>query len=320
MRWLLPFASIAVTLSSGALAAELPPILQPIRAFAATYGDILWPGYVSAPFGFLLIGEDKETLLCQPGTPRGFTAEGVEPVTGCTRWSRGRSGLPANLLAAMPVLGPPSTIVMGTFAGTGQSRPAWVRTVLHEHFHQWQTALPGYYERVDALDLSGGDRTGMWMLNFAFPYESASAGPAYAAASAKLAEALDQRGNPGFLPAFDRYLAARAHFAAAVSPRDWRYLEFQLWQEGTARWTEIQLGKIYPDAEVREASIALERHTIAQLGRPALAAQRRELAYPLGAAEAMLMSACGPAWRSAYPSQLSHGPLLRIARAACPRS
>lgn len=155
------------------------------------------------------------------------------------------------------------------------------------------------------------------MLNYPFPYQRAAAASAYAAASTDLADALRLRGRPGFLAAFDRYLAGRRRFAASVSPRDWRYIEFQLWQEGTARWTEIQLGKIYPDAQVQDASLALERRTIAQLRRPNLGAQRRELAYPLGAGEAMLMSACGPAWRSDYPSVLSHGPLLRIARAAC---
>ncbi|HEV2124262.1 MAG TPA: hypothetical protein VGW38_16010 [Chloroflexota bacterium] len=320
MRWSVALAVVAVTFSAPAAAAEISPVLQSVRTFAATHGDLLWPGYGSAPFGFLLLEEDKETLLCQPGTPQGFTAEGTDPVTGCARWSRPRSGLPSNLLAAMPVLGPPSTIVMGTSGATGQGRPAWLRTVLHEHFHQWQSALPDYYRRVEALDLSGGDRTGMWMLNYAFPYESAAAASAYSDASTTLAEALALRERPGFLAAFDRYLAARARMARSVSTRDWRYLEFQLWQEGTARWTEIQLGKMYPDEEVRQASITLERRTLTQLSSPALATQRRELAYPLGAGEAMLMSACGPAWRSAYPSVLSHGPLLKIARAACPRS
>jgi hypothetical protein len=320
LRWLPALTVAALASPAPTIAAELSSVLQPIRAFAAGPGDALWRGYGSAPFGFLLVAEDKETLLCQPGTPSGFTAEGIEPLTGCARWTRPRSGLPANLLAAMPILGPPSTIVMGTSGATGEGRPAWLRTVLHEHFHQWQSALPDYYNRVEALDLSGGDRTGMWMLNYPFPYQSAAPAAAYAKASIALADVLDRRGSSSFLVAFDHYLAARERLAKSVSPRDWRYLEFQLWQEGTARWTEIQLGKIYPDAQVQQASLALERSTLAQLRSPDLSSQGRELAYSFGAGEAALMSACGPAWRAAYPSVMSHGPLLRIARAACPRS
>jgi hypothetical protein len=182
----------------------------------------------------------------------------------------------------------------------------------------WQWSLPDYYRRVDALDLNGGDTTGMWMLDFPFPYENAAAGRAYAEASAALADALERRGQPSFPPAFDLYLAARRRFAASVSAREWRYLDFELWQEGTARWTEIQLGKVYPDPAVRDAATALEKATLAGLREADLKTQRRELAYPYGAAEAMLMSACGPAWRKAYPSVLANTKLLTIARESCP--
>ena len=318
MQWGLSIVS-AWAAAAAAAAAPLPhaPLLEQARSFSKHGGEIVWPGYGSAPFGFLLIEGERETLLCHPVAPQGFEAEGTDAATGCTRWGRARSGLPAGLLAAMPVLGPPATIVMGTPEGTGRTQPAWLRTILHEHFHQWQMALPDYFERVDALGLKGGDQTGMWMLSFPFPYDDARAGADYAAASAALADALALRGKAGFLPSFDRYIAARRRFAAAVSERDWRYFELQLWQEGTARWTEIQLGKAYPDRAVQMESLALERRTLEQLGKPELRTQKREAAYPLGAGEAMLMSACGPAWRQTYPSVLSHGALLSIARKAC---
>ena len=296
---------------------ELAPLLAEARSFSRSIDELVWPGFGSAPFGFLLVERQGETLMCQPGTPSGFTAGGTDPGTGCAIWTRPRSGLPDTLLAAMPVLGPPSTIVMGTPEATRRSRGSWIATVLHEHFHQWQNALPDYYVRVAALDLAGGDETGMWMLNYPFPYEDEAAKRAYAAASAALADALGRRGSRDFLAHFDRYVAARAAFAATVSARDWRYLDFQLWQEGVARWTEIQLGRIYPDADVRKAAEALERATLEQLRKPDLAAQKRELAYPLGAGEAMLMSACGAEWRSAYPGTLGNSGLLTLARKGC---
>ncbi len=102
--------------------------------------------------------------------------------------------------------------------------------------------------------------------------------------------------------------------------RDWRYLDLQLWQEGTARWTEIQLGKIYPDAKVREGALSLEKDTLAELRKPNMKEQKRELAYAYGAGEAMLMAACGPAWREAYSSVLGHSQLLVKARRACART
>jgi len=317
--WIAFGAALAGSPAKGAAPFELGPVVARTRAFATSSGETLWPGYGSAPFGFLLLDGDKEVLLCQPGEPKGFEAEGVDDATGCPRWTRARTKMPDVLLAAMPLLGPPATIVMGTPESTGRSAAAWQRTILHEHFHQWQWSLPDHYARVDKLDLKGGDETGMWMLNFPFPYERPAVVEAYARASDTLADALDKRGKAGFLPAFDRYLAARKQLAGTVSPRDWRYLDLQLWQEGTARWTEIQLGKIYPDQKVQESARELEKNTLAALRKPDMKGQKRELAYAFGAGEAMLMSACGPAWREAYPSVLGHGELLAKARKACRR-
>jgi hypothetical protein len=291
--------------------------LAEVQRFSRSHGEKLWPGFGSAPFGFLLVEAGGETLLCQGKAPAGFAPAGKDEATGCDRFTRSRSGLPDRLLAAMPVFGPPSTIVMGTPQATGYAEPDWLRTILHEHFHQWQAALPNYYGRVNALDLKGGDETGMWMLNFPFPYADPKAGEAYASASRTLAAALESRGKRGFRSAFTRYLAARQAFETTVGPRNWRYLELQLWQEGVARWTEIELGRAYPDAAVRLSAFKLEALTLQQLRTPELKKQGRELAYPMGAGEAMLLHTCGSAWRTAYRQMLALGPLLKAARANC---
>jgi hypothetical protein len=44
---------------------------------------------------------------------------------------------------------------------------------MHEHSHQLQNAQAGYSQAVAALGLSHGDQTGMWMLNYPFPYTNA---------------------------------------------------------------------------------------------------------------------------------------------------
>jgi hypothetical protein len=316
--------AVATSLAAAPAAAAAPdaslgPQLAGVRAFSRVTGERLWTGYGAAPFGFLLVAGEQEILICHPAAPPGFAPAGRDPATGCSRLTRSRSGLPDSLLAAMPIFGPPSTIVMGSPATTRRTQGDWLRTILHEHFHQWQSALPEYYRRVAALDLAGSDETGMWMLNFPFPYADAKAGEDFAAASRTLADALAARGSADFLPAFDRFLAARRAFAAGVGERDWRYFEFQLWQEGVARWTEIELGRSYPDPGVRAASAELEGRTLRRLRSPDLKGQGREVAYPYGAGEAMLLQACGPAWRKAYPRVLALGPLLENARAHCRR-
>lgn len=304
------------------LMADAPPApvaaLARIKQFAETEGGKLWPGYESAAFGFLLIDGNRETLFCRDPLPEGFTAVGGDPALPCNAATRDRSQLPGNLLAAMPLFGPPSTIVMGTPGGTGRDPAEWTRTILHEHFHQWQDALPNLYPRMAKLELAGGDQTGMWMLNFAFPYEASVTKAAFKTSSRALADALRARGTPRFRPALDRYLTARSALANAVGPRNWRYAELILWKEGVARWTEIELGKRYPDPAVRGSAEALERRTVEWIGGKAdIAAAGREFVYPYGAGEAMLLAACGPGWRKRYPSQLALGPLLANARRTC---
>jgi hypothetical protein len=288
----------------------LGPELAAIRTIAREQGNRIWPGFGEAPFGLLLLEPGGETLLCHPGAPPGFSDAGLDSATGCRRFVRPRGTMPANWLAAMPLFGPPSTIVMGTPASTGLARPRWRSTVLHEHVHQWQAALPDYYARVAALDLAGGDETGMWMLNFAFPYADAGAVAAHAAASRALAAALAARGTPAFRARLTDYLRLRRAFAAATGARNWRYFEFQLWQEGVARWTEIAISRLWPDPAMRAEADTYEREILAALAAPDLAGQQRVAVYPMGAGEAMLLEACGPGWRERYPSLLSLGPLF----------
>jgi len=288
-----------------------------VRSFARSRGDVLWPGYGSAPFEFLLVSKDEEQLICRRSVPGDFTLSGTDPATGCKRYARSRSGLPDSLLAAMPVFGPPSTVVMGTPQSTGRPQADWTRTILHEHFHQWQDSFPKIFDRMAALDLADGDQTGMWMLNYPFPYSDPSVVSAFNGASHSLAAALDARGKKGFGSALRRYLAARGQLARAAGDRNWRYAELELWKEGVARWTEIELGKRYPTADVRKSAFELERNTRAWLDHPDLTGAGREFVYPFGASEAMLLEACGSSWRRDYPHQLSLGQLLEKAARTC---
>ena len=152
--------------------------------------------------------------------------------------------MPGNWLAAMPLFGPPSTIVMGTPASTGLTGPRWRSTVLHEHVHQWQAALPDYYARVAALDLAGGDETGMWMLEFRFPLCRSGGRRRPRRRVARARRRSGRARHAGLLargwPIISRL---RRAFAAAAGARNWRYFEFQLWQEGVARWTEIAISR-----------------------------------------------------------------------------
>jgi hypothetical protein len=295
---------------SSPVAAEVIQGIADSRALAGRHGDSIWPGYSSAPFGFVYVTTERETLFCDPRVPDGFTAGPHVNALNCPSAVGPTSWRQPYLLAAMPAFGPPSVIVMGSASATGRSQADWELTILHEHFHQWQSALPGYYDRVAALDLAGGDETGMWMLNYPFPYANGAVAALHADAAQALSAALNAAPGAALDAAAAAYLRRRAAFQAAVSVQDWRYFEFQLWQEGVARWTEITIGARSDKAEIRAAAASMRQHVIDSLTASDLARDGRVAVYSMGAGEAMLLDRSNPGWRACYGQRLDLGTLL----------
>ena len=290
--------------------AALYPSIAQFRRFVSERGDRLWEGLATAPFGMVLVDGDGEVLLCDDRVPAGFTAIGIEPVTGCASATGPSSWRQPNLRSAMAAFGPPSVIVVGTPEGTGQTMPEWLLTMGHEHFHQWQAELPDYYPRVEALGLSGGDQTGMWMLNYPFPYDDPDFSAAFRASSLALAEALQAPKGEAFDTALNAFIAARGRMSRTVSEKDWRYFEFQLWQEGVARWTEIALGEMHPDEAISSMAEKRKQQAWARLSAPQVEQDGRIAIYPYGYAEAALLEKISPAWRTRYGSVMALGSLF----------
>lgn len=281
------------------LALEAPPA-EPLalyaraRATIETHGDTLWPGLADAPFRMLLNDGEREFLVCGD-VPDGFEPAGTDPATGCSLASRDAHFGP-NLLATFPLFGV-STIVIGTPEETGQTPRAWQQIVLHEHMHQFQDTHPAAsHAAIQALDLHGGDETGMWMLNYPFAYDD----PATAEAARTLADAalaaLDAD-TEGFDAAFSAYAAARAAFSAGLSGADTRYYEFQVWKEGVARWNELALARLAGDTDEAARQEARMRRELRDLSLPDW---QRIAFYALGSADAELLERRDAAWREAY--------------------
>jgi hypothetical protein len=220
------------------------------------------------------------------------------------------------MLATFPAVAGVPTIVMGQPEKTGLTSTRWVLTVLHEHFHQLQYSQPGYYRGVNALGLARGDTTGGWMLTYAFPYQQPDVQRAYAAYSTALADLLDaaRRGDALSSHAAALRTAARG-LTQALPPDDQRYLDFQLWQEGVARYTELAVARLAAahDGDAAPAfrnlpdvvsygteAERIERAIRSDLLTPALGTQGRVTFYSLGAATALALDVLNPGWRSRY--------------------
>lgn len=245
----------------------------------------------------LFVAESSEFLIDHrpPGT--GFTPLGHDSLLRGEIWSRPRR-FPPTLLATFPAVAGRPTIVVGSAERTGKSPREWVLTLLHEHFHQWQSSLPGYYGRVAALDLARGDTTGRWMLDYPFPYDSAPVQRAVSDLAASLNRALsappDERTDALLASVTDR-----DRLRDLLSPADYRYLEFQLWQEGVSRFVEIAVAEAAGNGYAALAA-RMRGDLKRDLREMSLAHSRRVGFYALGAGLALVLERHRPDWKEAY--------------------
>jgi hypothetical protein len=269
--------------------------------------DSIWPGWSKVPDPLLLITPTAEFLTHFPSTPNGFKPSSDGFLTRPRQFS-------PNLQATFPAFGPPSVIAIGQPTLTAsKTSTRWEIVVMHEHFHQLQNAQTGYFQAVAALGLSHGDQTGMWMLNYPFPYKDAVVVRTFAALRDQLLLTVGSPDGRKFRSASKRYLAMRGAFFAQLSADDHKYLSFQLWQEGMARYTEIAAAESaagyhpteayqrLPDYEpFPGAPSQLRSYTLQELRKVDLTKDGRVAVYSFGAVEGMLLDRLNPHWKSEF--------------------
>jgi hypothetical protein len=279
------------------------------------FGDKVWSGWHEAPFAVLLITPDYEFLIRHPRPSADFTLLGNDTLLKSHVYFRKRTQ-PVHMLATFPLVGGISTIVIGQAENTDKKTSTpWVVTVLHEHFHQLQSSQPSYYSEVNSLNLSRGDQSGMWMLNFAFPYKDERVVEKFSRLSQLLAETLQAKARQDFESKLANYLKERKAFQDLLSPDDYKYFSFQLWQEGIARYTEFRVAdlaasKYKPTKAFRSlqdytpfrevAETILNRQILGRLSELKIEKSERLVFYPFGAAEGLLLDRTNSRWRGRY--------------------
>jgi hypothetical protein len=277
--------------------------------------DRLWKGWGKAPFAVLLVTPEYEYLIRHPKPSEDFTPLGYDSLLKGDVYVRQRTQR-TDLLATFPAIKESAipTIVVGQAENTAaKTSTPWVVTLLHEHFHQLQYSQPSYYQDVNGLNLSRGDQTGMWMLNYAFPYDRKEVQEQFSAVARLLVEALGagKADRPMRLAA---YLQARRRFQQLLGPDDYRYFSFQLWQEGVARYTEYHAAefaatRFTPSREFRalkdftpfgQVASSIHENIVRQLLTQQLGESKRAMFYPFGAAEGLLLDSVNRSWRSRY--------------------
>lgn len=269
------------------------------------FGETLWKGIAEAPFSLVFVTDSIEYLLFHPSPSPDFIFL-EEDLSLHTKIYWRKRQFAIGLLATFPAVGGINCIVAGTPVNTGKNTTEWIITLLHEHFHQYVYSQPGYYAAVQQLNLSGGDQTGMWMLNYPFPYTNASVVSQYD----KYITALQKAAEGGNVHS---YLKERKQLAAMLTRADYRYFSFQLWQEGIARYTEykfLEAMKDYiPSAEIKSLpdfvpfEIYLEKFYKTEMNNLAglkLPEEKRVCFYSVGFAEGLVLDRINPQWRDRY--------------------
>ncbi len=277
-------------------------------------GDQLWPGWSKAPFAVLLVTPDKEFLIRHPQPSNDFTTIGYDTKLKSEVFYRDRK-FQTNLLATFPAVGGISTIVIGQAENTAsKTSTPWVITLMHEHFHQLQDAQPNFFKDTEALNLSRGDQTGMWMLNYPFPYETPVVKNLFSDLVRSLLAAITTKSPALFGERMANYLVARYTIKRILSPDDYKYFAFQTWKEGIARYTEYRVAKwaatkYRPTPEFRKlndfttftaASNQVYDGIVHELSTLKLEEYKRVAFYPIGAGEALLLDKIKPGWRNSY--------------------
>jgi hypothetical protein len=279
-----------------------------------TLGNRIWDGWDKAPFAVLLVTPEHEFLIRHPKPSADFIPINYDSLLKSDIYYRKRTQ-PQGLLATFPLVGGIPTIVIGQAENTDKKTSTpWVVTLLHEHFHQLQYSQPTYYQEVNALGLSRGDQSGMWMLNYPFPYDWHEMKDHFSLLGRLLGDALQARNRSEFAARLSAYRQQRDELGKTLSPDDYRYFSFQMWQEGIARYTEYRIAKLAagsyrpgkafralkdyrPFAEVAEQ---IKTGILNQLASGNLEEYKRVIFYALGAGEGLLLDRVNPQWRQRY--------------------
>jgi len=276
--------------------------------------DELWAGWSKAPLAVLLVTPDKEFLIRHPQPSKDFTPLGYDTKLKSEVFYRDRK-FATNLLATFPAVGGISTIVIGQAENTAsKTSTPWVITLMHEHFHQLQDAQPNFFKDTEALNLSHGDQTGMWMLNYPFPYATPEVSQQVAVLARLLVDGMEAKTPAVYSSKLASYREARDALKKMLNADDYKYLSFQLWKEGIARYTEDRVAhwaaaKYQPTSEFRNlkdfttfaaAADQVRQRIVHELSTLKLENYKRVAFYPLGAAEGLLLDRANPKWRTRY--------------------
>ena len=324
MRRTFFFVLILLILATAAFAGDSPSIPEIDRVrIAEVYRigeklqDQVWSGWSSAPFSMLFVTDDYEFLIRHPKPNDEFKSIGYDKLLKSEVFFRPRK-FQKSFLATFPVFDRQPVIVIGKAENTSdKTSTRWIFVALHEHFHQLQYSRPDYFSEVDGLNLANGDTSGMWQINYPFPYKLPDVASKFKELTSLLLNLYGSIDKPDSSEMLRSFLHEREKFFASLSDGDRKYASFQLWQEGIARYTQYKMAKLAaqelkPSKRFRklkdftsfdvEATRILNM-TTDEMQKLDLPTWERVVFYPFGALEGLVLDKYDPKWHEVYFSE-----------------
>ncbi|MBL1431100.1 MAG: hypothetical protein COA60_006280 [Robiginitomaculum sp.] len=300
---------LAVFLFLPAIAFADQVLMAEARKINRAYGGQLWPGFSTEDFPILIVGHEHDRFYCAKKAPIGFTLFSIDADTNCRIDIRAGGQFSTNIKATFPFAGSGPVAVVGAYGVIKSNSTAWVATLLHENFHQYQMNWNGYYSGLADLDLAGDDDSGMWALNYPFAYDDLQVIAMIQNNSIDLVTVLTEPDKTIRKKLALQYAVNRANRLSILTDADRRYLEFQLWQEGVARYTELALAEFASsgthtslglDHDFAALASNLRNRILQTLNEGKLSQHQRVYFYSLGAAEALVLDEIDHNWRDNY--------------------
>lgn len=275
--------------------------------------ESVWKNWSKTEFSILLVDSNYEFLIYNSSPSGDFKSLYYDSLLKSDIYYRPRQ-FQENFRATFPAVNNIATVVIGIPEKTNKSSTDWVITLLHEHFHQYQMSQTDYFESVNALELSHGDKTGMWMLNYDFPYSVDSVNDEFNILCKNLVETIGSLDSENFMIKAKGYYEERNRFTGMLKSDDYKYFSFQLWQEGIARYIELKIAQnaaenYLPSNEMQSlhdyTSYKYEAEKInsgilKNLRELTLSYYKRIAFYYIGAGEAILLDKINPVWKDKY--------------------
>lgn len=306
----------ALTTASLLPSADVRVMMRNARHIVAQSGDRVWRGYSGTPLPVLLVEPARETLFCSSAVD-GFTAAATDPITGCSTQTRPRE-LPVDVSAADDLQNR-LVIQIGLPDAVAVSGTEWIVTLLHESFHEYQSMLPRHREAVSRVSHLLGGAGGSWALDYPFPYTDPRVTTAFAEMNACALAFLAAPRDQDVRTLVTCYVHARRKAQAIVGEPAWKYYEFQVGEEGVARWTEIKLARIAGETDGNIAALANDRWgglstSLRSISSTGLSKWKRSSFYVFGAVEAEMLERLNPSWHEEYrKAPFTLGTLLDVA-------